>query len=281
MKLRYWARYFHQRRITRPFIDFSPNHQISSCLSLLKLHKPSLQFCLWTHKFTMSISTNMSKLVQLQRPQSHPSNSSSSVVESPQGRTNPLDSAASNNSKQTFLRNEWVLWYLHRSPGQKIHNYEKATRKIATFSTVEEFWAVYVHLQRPSSLPNISDIHIFKAGIQPMWEDPINIDGGKWIIRLRKGIANRYWEEISMALVGDQFGEEVCGAVLSVRNLEDVISIWVRSTNRGNIKVKGVLKMVLGCPSDTIIDFKSHKEAMNQQKNNHHHYQQVRREESV
>lgn len=84
----------------------------------------------------------------------------------------------------------WVFWFMHRSPGEKITNYEAAMKKIATFKTVrgglqklffdsfisfafiqvEEFWAVYSHLRRPSDLPNISDYHLFKQGVRPVWE---------------------------------------------------------------------------------------------------------------
>ena len=43
--------------------------------------------------------------------------------------------------------------------------------------------------------------------------------GGKWIIRLRKGLASRCWENLILAMLGEQFmvGEEICGAVVSVR----------------------------------------------------------------
>lgn len=56
----------------------------------------------------------------------------------------------------------------------------------------------------------------------------MNKDGGKWIIRLRKGIADRLWEDLMLALIGDQFDEKdyVCGCVLSVRAQEDIISVW-------------------------------------------------------
>ena len=42
---------------------------------------------------------------------------------------------------------------------------------------------------------------------------------GKWIVRLRKGLASRCWENLIMAMLGEQFmvGEEVCGAVVSIR----------------------------------------------------------------
>lgn len=31
----------------------------------------------------------------------------------------------------------WVFWFMHRSPGEKITNYEGAMKKIATFNTVK------------------------------------------------------------------------------------------------------------------------------------------------
>ena len=66
---------------------------------------------------------------------------------------------------------------------------------------------MYSHLKRPSALPTVSDYHFFKDGIRPVWEDDENKHGGKWIMRLKKGVADRYWEELLLAMVGDQFAE--------------------------------------------------------------------------
>lgn len=101
-----------------------------------------------------------------------------------------------------------------------------------------------MHLKRPSMLPTVSDYHIFKQGIRPVWEDEENKHGGKWIMRLKKGVADRYWEELLMALVGNWFEdaqEEVCGFVLSVRSGEDVFSIWTKNDGGRNIKIRCVL----------------------------------------
>jgi hypothetical protein len=92
-------------------------------------------------------------------------------------------------------------------------------------------------------LPSVSDYHIFKKGIRPVWEDKENRKGGKWIVRLKKGVADRYWEDLLLAIVGDQFaeaGDEVCGAVLSVRTGEDVLSVWTRIDGGRNIKIRYV-----------------------------------------
>ena len=123
---------------------------------------------------------------------------------------------------------------------------------------VEDFWRLYVHLRRPvDDRPTVCDYHVFREGIKPMWEDESNVNGGKWIVRLKKGVAARYWEDLVrshrpscaaprpndreigrltpatarpqlFALLGGQFkvGDEICGAVLSVRYQEDILSIW-------------------------------------------------------
>lgn len=137
------------------------------------------------------------------------------------------------------LKYSWVVWF--RPPTPKNNDYEKSMKPLCRMSTAQDFWKVFVHLKRPSSLPTVSDYHVFKEGIRPVWEDEENKRGGKWIMRLKKGVADRYWEELLMACIGDQFneaGEEVCGFVLSVRSGEDVFSIWTKNDGGRNIKIR-------------------------------------------
>ena len=181
------------------------------------------------------------------------------------------------------LKYSWIVWY--RPPTSKYSDYEKSMVPLASLSTVEAFWSVYSHLKRPSSLPFVSDYHFFRKGIRPVWEDQENRKGGKWILRLKKGVADRYWEDLLLAMIGDQFaeaGEEVCGAVLSVRSGEDVLSVWTRIDGGRNIKIRSVpspppsstcqadhpfretIKRLLACPPDTNIVWRSHDESIAQ-----------------
>ncbi|CAF9922697.1 hypothetical protein IMSHALPRED_005739 [Imshaugia aleurites] len=187
----------------------------------------------------------------------------------PDVRTFPSTSSLSNKSSiapsEHPLKSTWIVWY--RPPTSKYSDYEKSTIPLAYFSTVETFWTVYTHLKRPSTLPSVSDYHIFKKGIRPVWEDDENKRGGKWIIRLKKGVSDRYWEDLLLAIVGDQFaeaGEEVCGAVLSVRSGEDVLSVWTRIDGGRNIKIRETIKRLLAFPSDTNIVWKSHDDSIAQ-----------------
>jgi translation initiation factor 4E len=104
-------------------------------------------------------------------------------------------------------------------PNQAAQNYDANLKQVGTFSTVEQFWNFYVHMAKPHELNGHADIHLFKDGIKPLWEDDANKNGGKWIVRLRKGLASRCWENLILAILGEQFmvGEEICGAVVSIR----------------------------------------------------------------
>lgn len=166
------------------------------------------------------------------------------------------------------LRSGWCFWYRPSIPKNVGYiPYEDTVHGIATVNTAEEFWAVYRHLKRPSALPLVSDYHLFKKGVRPIWEDEENKKGGKWVVRLKKGVADRYWEDLMLALIGEQFGdagEEVCGAVMSVRNGEDIISIWCARDGGRVLKIRETFKRVLNFPPDTKIEWKVHEESIQQ-----------------
>ncbi|KAJ8604380.1 hypothetical protein MRB53_041824 [Persea americana] len=180
------------------------------------------------------------------------------------------------------LKYSWVVWY--RPPTSKNSDYEKSIKPLYKASTVQEFWRIYSHLKRPSALPTVSDYHFFKEGIRPVWEDEENKRGGKWIIRFKKGVMDRYWDELLLPIIGDQFleaGEEVCGMVVSARSGEDVLSVWTKVDGGRNIKIRYVfdvrplrsmltrgcsdtIKRVLSLPADTVVLWKSHDDSIAQ-----------------
>ncbi|KAI9136321.1 translation initiation factor eIF 4e-like domain-containing protein [Paraphysoderma sedebokerense] len=162
------------------------------------------------------------------------------------------------------LRFSWVCWFMYRKQGEKIDKYEENIKKVASFSSIEDFWAVYSHLARPHQLPSISDYHLFKQGVRPVWEDDANINGGKWIVRLKKGLASRYWEDLILAVIGDQFSDDICGIVLSIRNSEDILSLWNQDASQGtlNLRIRDTMKRILSLPADTVMEYKAHNDAL-------------------
>uniref|UniRef100_A0A8I3WKR6 Eukaryotic translation initiation factor 4E family member 2 n=1 Tax=Callithrix jacchus TaxID=9483 RepID=A0A8I3WKR6_CALJA len=112
-----------------------------------------------------------------------------------------------------------------------------------------QFRRLYSHMVRPGDLTGHSDFHLFKEGIKPLWEDDANKNGGKWIIRLWKGLASR-----------EQFmvGEEICEAVVSVRFKEDIISIWNKTASDQATTARIWTRFGLNLPPNTIMEYKTH-----------------------
>ncbi|KAL0383809.1 UNVERIFIED_CONTAM: Eukaryotic translation initiation factor NCBP [Sesamum calycinum] len=127
---------------------------------------------------------------------------------------------------------------------------------------VEAFWVCYCHLARPSTLPSPTDLHLFKEGIRPLWEDSANCNGGKWIIRFKKVVSGRFWEDLVLALIGDQldYGDNICGAVLSIRFNEDILSVWNRnaSDHQAVMALRDSIKRHLKLPASYVMEYKPH-----------------------
>ncbi|KAH8116162.1 translation initiation factor eIF4e, partial [Phellopilus nigrolimitatus] len=112
-------------------------------------------------------------------------------------------------------------------------DYEAGLTVIGDFDTVETFCRYFNWLKPPSKLERNSNYHLFKSGIKPMWEDEANANGGKWVLTMKNNpqLLDRCWSWLAMALVGEEIddGDEICGAVVSLRSKVDRIQLWIRS----------------------------------------------------
>ncbi|OBZ78362.1 Eukaryotic translation initiation factor 4E type 2 [Grifola frondosa] len=111
--------------------------------------------------------------------------------------------------------------------------YEAGLTVIGECDTVESFCRYFNWLKPPSKLERNSNYHLFKSGIKPMWEDEANANGGKWVLTMKNNpqLLDRCWSWLAMALVGEDLdeGDEICGAVVSLRSKVDRIQLWTRS----------------------------------------------------
>lgn len=72
---------------------------------------------------------------------------------------------------------------------------------IFPFNNVMWLWfSTHNHIKSASELSAGCDYSLFKAGIKPMWEDPRNNNGGRWLISLEKkqrsSELDNYWLEV-------------------------------------------------------------------------------------
>ncbi|XP_066147073.1 eukaryotic translation initiation factor 4E type 2 isoform X2 [Euwallacea fornicatus] len=165
------------------------------------------------------------------------------------------------------LQHAYCLWFSKRpSQVQDSQNYSQALRLIGQVGTVEQWWALYSHIIRLSDIPAHRDLQLFKKGIKPMWEDPSNKKGGKWVIRLKKEHACRAWENLCMAMLGEQFmaGNEICGVVVSTRFQEYLLSVWHRTSSDQPMiaRIRDALKRLLNIPPSVIMEYKVHSDCL-------------------
>ncbi|KFP28662.1 Eukaryotic translation initiation factor 4E, partial [Colius striatus] len=147
------------------------------------------------------------------------------------------------------LQNRWALWFFKND---KSKMWQANLRLVTKFSTVEDFWALYSHIQLASKLTSGCDYSLFKDGIEPMWEDSQNKRGGRWLITLAK--QQRHTEL-------DRFWlETVCGAVINIRAKGDKIAIWTREAeNREGVTHIGrIYKEHLGLSQKVAIGYQAH-----------------------
>jgi hypothetical protein len=81
--------------------------------------------------------------------------------------------------------------------------YDENIKEVASFNTVQDFWFYYSHMTRPAELPNKASFAFFQEGIRPMWEDSGNSNGSRFMLRVKKEYANRIWEDLIIAFLGD------------------------------------------------------------------------------
>ncbi|KAI0302804.1 translation initiation factor eIF 4e-like domain-containing protein [Multifurca ochricompacta] len=121
--------------------------------------------------------------------------------------------------------------------------YEAGLTTVGEFDTVESYCRYFNWLKPPSKLERNSNYHLFKSGIKPMWEDEANANGGKWVLTMKNNpvLLDQCWQWLTMALVGEELdeGDEICGAVVSLRSKVDRIQLWTRSKDDVE-KVNGI-----------------------------------------
>eukprot|EP01118_Nematostelium_gracile_P009129 TRINITY_DN305_c0_g1_i1.p1 TRINITY_DN305_c0_g1~~TRINITY_DN305_c0_g1_i1.p1 ORF type:complete len:406 (-),score=113.62 TRINITY_DN305_c0_g1_i1:26-1183(-) len=160
------------------------------------------------------------------------------------------------------LEHQWVFWYDDQMPhGTTADKYESAIKALGKFDNVQDFWRYWNNLQKVVKFPDGTNLRLFKEGIKPMWEDPLNRDGGKWVINSsNKDATNKIWNKLVLALIGEQFqfSEGLCGIVLSVRQKGDTINVWNKSgENQEEIQTTiKELKALLGCQN---VKYQLHK----------------------
>ncbi|KAG8739075.1 hypothetical protein FRC10_006152 [Ceratobasidium sp. 414] len=166
------------------------------------------------------------------------------------------------------LRHKWTFYFDAKQPpprptgestpvpytpsNTESGEYEAGLNIVGKFKTVEDFCRLFNWVKPPSKLERSSNYHLFKSDIKPMWEDPANANGGKWVITMRNNpvLLDRCWSWLAMGLIGQELDDRddiICGAVVSLRSKIDRIQLWIRQKDdveRVNAVGKRLVKLL-------------------------------------
>jgi len=74
----------------------------------------------------------------------------------------------------------------------------------------KDFWRFWNHIDITKFGEN-TNLRLFKQGIKPSWEDPLNVNGGKWVFYVAKELTGKIWGYLVLGLIGEQLesGDDV------------------------------------------------------------------------
>jgi translation initiation factor 4E len=187
------------------------------------------------------------------------------------------------------LAANWSVWYDHQEKRfVNMENWSDNLHKVCAFGDVEGFWSACNDIGDVSTLPQSSNLHFFRNGVFPMWEDTANVGGGKWVIELSTGTkSHEMWistlmfcisemcivkrenvdvESEDLALADDEVATDlcssICGAVFSPRRNCLRISVWTGIKDERVLQVGGLWKKFAEIPEQSKIAFKAHENAL-------------------
>lgn len=143
-------------------------------------------------------------------------------------------------------------------------NFESSLKKFCTLRTVENMNYFLKHVDF-ENIETITDMCLFKEGIEPLWEDQANINGGKWIIKVRREVSVRLFQRLLVHLLVDNFEMlKVNGIVMSFRIKNAIISLW-SNTEKNIEKVIEEIKGILDIKFHLAVEYKDNSTCLQDQ----------------
>jgi len=140
------------------------------------------------------------------------------------------------NFQDVKLKDNWNLWYHYDKDNWTINGY----KNVYTIETIFDFWRLYNNWNK---IGGITGKHFFimKNDIIPIWEDPININGGCWSFKIYEEQAEELWLDLSIYLVTNNLcpsiNDEIIGLSITLKkNNNVIIKIWNQKSSNNSLK---------------------------------------------
>jgi translation initiation factor 4E len=167
------------------------------------------------------------------------------------------------------LQSPLVLSSVSRTAIVKVDadEFKNKIKEEARMHSAAEFLYVIRRIHKLHNINPITDLCMFKEGIQPMWEDPSNINGGKWVFKLKKNtIDQRMFEKMVVWMALKPFATmEVNGILISVRTNLVILSFWTKecpAKKKDKDLQEKEIRDTLDLNSSILITFKKNEDSL-------------------
>ena len=155
--------------------------------------------------------------------------------------------------EEIFLSECWTLYFHDPDDNEWTPNSYKV---VNNFSTVQD-WC-YTDLSF-TTLWQKGMFFVMREHIQPLWEDPLNKNGGCFSFKVNKPEAANFWFKLGALLLGGTLGKtpdidlQISGISISPKRNYCILRIWIQLHNYNNINLYN-----LEIPSYSQVMYKSH-----------------------
>tara|TARA_B000000557_G_scaffold264605_1_gene270566 strand:+ start:64 stop:597 length:534 start_codon:yes stop_codon:yes gene_type:complete len=147
-----------------------------------------------------------------------------------------VESTTNSTSNSTHkLHDTWNLWaHLPHDTSWDLKSY----KKIMQLKTVED--SIAINRTLPDTLIKNCMLFLMRDGIQPIWEDPKNRNGGCFSYKIVNKNVVEVWKYLLYAIIGENISKEdafltsVNGITISPKKNFCIIKIWMNNCNHQN-----------------------------------------------
>ena len=150
-----------------------------------------------------------------------------------------IEDASSSYSSQVHpLIDKWVLWaHLPHNTDWSLKSYIK----LQYLKTVEDVISITNAI--PEKMVKNCMLFLMRKNINPVWEDPLNCNGGCFSFKIYRQEIYEAWNELSTLLIGEGLLKEkndfscINGISISPKKTFSIIKIWLKN-NENNEATK-------------------------------------------
>ena len=137
-----------------------------------------------------------------------------------------------------FLNDKWVLWaHLPHDTDWTLKSY----KEIYEINNIETVNAINKTI--PEKMVKNCMLFLMRKNINPVWEDPLNCNGGCFSFKVLNKNVPSVWKDLSYVLTGEtvsndsKFQEKVTGITISPKKSFSILKIWMNNLTYQNPRV--------------------------------------------